>query len=98
MGDPLYEKLRNVVDAGGNAAQRVLAEPHLVVAEPVQRDRPFEVVFQCGGGGLAYWVKRRDENAEVQWLVGWLAHVASDSPRKSSSAALTSSGRSCWTQ
>ena len=43
----------------------MLAEPHLVVAEPVQRHRPFEVVFQCDGRGLADRVKRRYENPEV---------------------------------
>jgi len=69
----------------------MLAEPHLVVAEPVQRHRPFEVVFQCDGRGLADRVKRRYEHPEVEWL----AHIASDSAKNSRIAALTSSGRSC---
>ena len=49
------------------AAGVVLAEPHLVEPEPVQRDRAIEVVFQCDGGGLADRVERRDEHPEVQW-------------------------------
>ena len=44
----------------------VFAEPDLVVAEPVQCDSSFEVVFQCDRGGLADRMERRDEDPEVQ--------------------------------
>ncbi len=74
------------------AAGVVLAEPGLVEPEPVQRHRAFQIVFQCGGGGLAHRVEWRDEHPEVQRLV----HLTSS--RNSSNAALTSAARSCCSQ
>src|SRR6202011_5758741 len=41
-------------------------DPPRVVAEPVQRHRALEVVFQCDGGGLADRVERRDEHPETE--------------------------------
>src|SRR5271166_5307475 len=72
----------------------VFAEPRLVESDAVQRDDALHVVFQCDRGGLADGMKRRDENAETQWDT----HHHSTPLRKSSSAAFTSSGRSCCSQ
>ena len=72
-------------------AGMVFAEPGLVVAEPVQRLDAVHVVLQCGGGGLTHGVEGGDEHTEIQ-----RTHLRP--PRNSSSAAFTSSGRSCCSQ
>ena len=79
------------------AAGVVFAEPRLVEAEAVQRDHALHVVFECHRGGLAGRVERRDEDAEVQWAVHDDSTVFKPD-RKSSSASLTWSGRSCCSQ
>src|SRR5271167_4063547 len=72
----------------------MFAEPCFVEFHAVQCNDPCHVVFQCHGGGLAYRMKRRDKDAELQWG----AHRRSNALRNSNKAALTSSGRSCCNQ
>ncbi len=53
------------------AAGVVLAEPGLVVAEPVERDDPLEVVLEGERRVLPDGVERREEDAEAQGPGRW---------------------------